>query len=60
MKVFSWVLVMVGALIGSLFLMSGLLFSSGAPQEAAAAAMACAFVVIPYCFARAISEIGRK
>lgn len=39
----------VGAGIGALFLLLGLTASSGAPQEAAAAGMAIAFVAIPYC-----------
>lgn len=42
------VLVMIGAVIGLLCLVAGLIFSKGAPQEAAMAAMACAFAVIPY------------
>lgn len=36
------------AVIGALFVVAGLMFSKGAPQEAAAAAMGLAFAVIPY------------
>ena len=40
--------VMIGAALGALFLMGAFVFANGAPQEAAMAAMACAFAVIPY------------
>jgi len=40
--------VFLGAVIGALFLAFGLFISSGAPQQAAMAAMACAFAIIPY------------
>jgi len=46
-------LVFVGAFIGML-LMIGLFFVNGAPQEAAMAASACAFAIIPYVVYRAI------
>ena len=39
--------VMVGAVIGALCLV-GSFFVSGAPKQAALAAIACAFAVIPY------------
>ena len=44
--------VVIGAVIGALCLL-GSFFVSGAPQEAALAAMACAFAVIPYVIFRA-------
>lgn len=37
-----------GALIGALALAGSFFIANGAPQEAAMAAMACAFAVIPY------------
>lgn len=40
--------VFICAVIGALFVVAGLMFSKGAPQEAAAAAMGLAFAVIPY------------
>ena len=40
--------VMIGAALGVLFLMGAFVFANGAPQEAAMAAMACAFAIIPY------------
>lgn len=42
------IFVMIGAVIGFLVLLAGIFGSNGAPQEAALAAMACAFAVIPY------------
>lgn len=48
MKFFE-TLTFIGAAIGGLFLLLGLTASQGAPQEAAAAGMAIAFVAIPYC-----------
>jgi hypothetical protein len=55
MAVFE-VLTYVGAAFGFLFLLLGLTTSTGAPQEAAAAAMACAFVIIPYCVTSALQR----
>lgn len=42
------IFVMVGAVVGLLVLLLGVLVSKGAPQEAAMAAIACACAVIPY------------
>ena len=42
------IFVMIGAVLGLLVLLVGIVISKGAPQEAAMAAMACAFAVIPY------------
>ncbi len=57
------VLVFVGAVIGSLFLL-GSFFMGGAPQQAAMAGMACAFAIIPYVLFRvqatAIEEDQRR
>jgi len=41
------VLTIIGAVIGALCLL-GSFFVGGAPQQAALAAMACAFAIIPY------------
>lgn len=40
--------VFICAVIGALFVIGGLIWSKGAPQEAAAAGMGLAFAVIPY------------
>ena len=39
--------------------MGGVASAQGAPQEAAAAAIAVDLAVIPYCLARAVSEMGK-
>lgn len=49
--------VFVCAVIGALFVAAGLLFSKGAPQEAAAAGMALAITVIPYVIFRVASDV---
>lgn len=57
------VLVFIGAVLGALCLLSSF-FMHGAPQQAALAAMACAFAVIPYVLFRvnetATAESQRK
>lgn len=55
-----WVLAIFGALFGGLILLVGVSGASGAPQEAAAAAIAAAMAVIPYVLARAASELSSK
>lgn len=57
MKKTFWIITIIGAILGGLTLIGTIIGSSGAPQEAAGAAIAVAFTVIPYCLARAISEI---
>jgi hypothetical protein len=59
MKRFFWVLTIIGSAIGALVAFAGVLGANGAPQEAAASAMGVAFAVIPYCLARAVSEMGQ-
>jgi len=41
------------SVIGGLWLLGGLFLAKSAPQEASAAAIACAFAILPYVFARA-------
>jgi hypothetical protein len=53
------VLTILGSCIGALILIVGFLGANGAPQEAAAGAVGAAFAVVPYCFARALSELSR-
>ena len=52
-------IVFLGAVIGALFVAGGLLFSRGAPQEAASAAMGLAFAVIPYVIFR-VFQLGES
>lgn len=60
MTTLLWILTCIGAILGALLLFSGLNDANGAPQEAAVAAVAIALAVIPYCLARAASELSRK
>jgi len=59
MKNILWAFVIIGSIFGGLTAFIGVVASSGAPQEAAAAAMGMAFAVIPYCLAKAYSEIKK-
>jgi len=58
MKTFFWVITILCSLVGALVAFIGVSAANGAPQEAASAAMGMAFAVIPYCLARAVSEIS--
>lgn len=51
MRIFLYVVTFIGGIIGTFVLFSTLLMES-APQQGAGAAIAIAFVVIPYCMAR--------
>lgn len=51
---FFWALTMIGSVIGGLILLWTIFTAEGAPQEAAGAAVAIAFAVLPYCFTRAM------
>jgi sugar phosphate permease len=59
MKGFFWALCLVGCLLGGLIAVVGIATANGSPQQAAAAAMGVSAAVIPYCLARAMSEIGK-
>jgi len=56
--IFVWIVVLVGAFAAVVDFFTALSNATGAPQQAAGAAMALAWVVIPYCAARAITEIA--
>jgi hypothetical protein len=59
-KVF-WALAAIGATVGAAeFVAIVTAREISAPQQAAGAAMACAWAIIPYVIARAISEIGKQ
>lgn len=55
-----YVLTCLGAILGAATLLIFGLTASGAPQQAAAAAIAIAFAVLPYCFARAAHLAGAE
>jgi len=63
MATFFGVIAFLGSGFGALMLFVGLSTAKGAPQEAAAAAAACALAIIPYVIFRVIqldSERQRK
>lgn len=49
MRAFIGVMAFLGAVLGGIILFLTMAGSRGAPQEAAGAAIAIAFAVIPYC-----------
>lgn len=54
---FCWLLTAIGACLGGFTVFVGVISANGAPQEAAASALGCAMAIIPYAFARAVSEM---
>lgn len=56
MRAFFYVLTAFGSLIGGFFLLMAFGSSQSAPQQGALAAIAVAFAVLPYCFARAVER----
>lgn len=61
MKIFFWVIAIIGVLIGGVSFLATLTAKEiSAPQQAAGAAMALCWVVIPYCLARAVSDLMKK
>ncbi len=59
MNKFLWILVIIGSILGGLIAFIGVAAAESAPQEAAAAAVGIGLAVIPYCLARAVSEMGK-
>lgn len=57
MKLVAWVLCLMFSIIAGLVLLAGLMTATSAPQQGAVAAIAVAIAVIPYCFAKAVSEL---
>lgn len=49
---------LIGSILGALVFILGFVAAEGAPQEAVAAAAGAALAIIPYVFARAISELN--
>lgn len=52
-----WGCCISGSVIGGLYLFVGIFLSGGAAQQAAAGAIGCGLAVVPYCIARAVTEI---
>jgi len=57
MHTILWLLAAAGAIGGAAILVSTLMSATGAPQEAAGAAIACAVAIAPYVLARAFGEL---
>ena len=49
---------LLGTVLGSLFLVDTLMGQTSAPQQAAGAAIAVAFAILPYCFSRAVDGLA--
>jgi purine-cytosine permease-like protein len=60
MKFLLWILVVLSSGYAVFQTIFGLRLATSAPQEAAVAAMGVAFAVIPYCLARAVSELSAE
>lgn len=59
MTKFFWIMAIVGVVIALGQFVLALDSSQSAPQQAASAGLALCFAIIPYCLARAVSEIAR-
>lgn len=60
MKTFAWVMTMIGCVLGGIVVLFGIFGANGAPQQAASAGIGISLAAIPYCFARAVSEVGKS
>lgn len=58
--VFLWSLVIISAVVAGLVFVGTVVGADSAPKQAAGAAIALCCVVIPYCFARACSEVADR
>jgi Flp pilus assembly protein TadG len=52
-----WIVTVFMSLLGAVVGFGGMILAKSAPQEAAAAAMGLTCAVIPYCIARAFTEL---
>ncbi|MCV4285117.1 hypothetical protein [Pseudomonas capsici] len=57
MAKFMWFVTIFMSVIGAFVGFGGVILSKGAPQEAASAAIGLLCAVIPYCIARAFTEM---
>jgi hypothetical protein len=60
MKTALFVITIIAAVISGIFLFVGFYTANGAPQQAAAGAVAAAFTIIPYCLARGFEALEKK
>lgn len=54
-----WILTIIFSIIGAVLFAGAMSSANGAPQQAAGAAMALCFAVIPYVISRAVSELKK-
>lgn len=59
MKMFLYIATFIGGILG-IFILFGSLVAESAPQQGAGAAVAIAFVVIPYCMARVLEKARQE
>ena len=59
MQKVMWGLTIIGVFVSSYFFFVTLTASSGAPQEAAGAAISLCWVIIPYILARAVEKLSK-
>ncbi|MCU1290061.1 MAG: hypothetical protein JWN60_2290 [Acidobacteria bacterium] len=52
-----WMGVIAGVVIGGFILIGGMSMATTAPQEAVVISLALACAILPYCFARAFTEM---
>ena len=53
-----WIVAFLSAIFGAIEFMGNMSAAESAPQQAAGAAMALCYAVIPYCLARALQELS--
>jgi len=53
----SWIGVLIGCVVGAVIGVTGMMVATGAPQEAVVICLALACAVIPYCWAKAWTEL---
>lgn len=55
----AWAIAVFSAIAGSYIGATGIEEANGAPQQAAAAAMGCFYMIGPYIIARAVTELSK-
>jgi len=59
MRKLLWLLTILGSVFGAVIVLGGVSAAKSAVQECSAVSIGLAFAVIPYCLARAWTEIGK-
>jgi len=60
LPIFLWSLTIIGAVFGGLTAHSGIVHATAAMGRGNAAAVGIFYTVVPYCLARAVSEIVKR